>query len=101
MDESSAIVSGRSLILRQPVAFTLIAGTTLLIPASLGLIVAGAPTKLCPLPALTIIPAFALSIWRVPYAAVVVPSILFYVWRPALFRGEPRIPRRSYLLVAA
>jgi hypothetical protein len=56
--------------------------------------------KLCPFPTLTIIPAFELSTWRVPYAALVVPTLLFFVWCRALFRGEPGIPRRSYALVA-
>jgi hypothetical protein len=37
---------------------TCISGLALLLPASLGLLLAGYPTVLCPFPALTIIPAF-------------------------------------------
>jgi hypothetical protein len=78
------------------------AGLGLLIPASMGLFVSNVPTILCPFPALTVIPAFFLSdryFWR---AAVLVPVLFFFVWHPGLFRGETKIPKRSYglLLVA-
>jgi hypothetical protein len=75
------------------------AGVGLLFPASLGLLIAGVPTKLCPFPLLTILPAFVLSTWRLHYAAVLVPVLLFFVWHPGLFRGEARVPRRSYALL--
>lgn len=86
--------------MRASTVTTFLAGVGLLIPASLGLLVAGVPTKLCPLPLLTIIPAFVLSTWRLHYAAVTVPMILFFLWHPGLFHGEIGIPRRSYALVA-
>jgi hypothetical protein len=81
-------------------AATLVTGLALLVPASMGLLIAGVPTKLCPLPLLTIVPAFALSIWRLHYAAVLVPVLLFFLWHPGLFRGATRVPRRSYVLLA-
>ena len=31
--------------------------------------------------------------------AVVVPMLFFFVWHPGLFRGEPKIPKRSYVLL--
>jgi hypothetical protein len=79
---------------------TFVAGLALLIPASLGLLIAGVPTVFCPLPMVTIIPAFLLSAWRLHYFAVIVPVLLFFVWNRGLFRGEAMIPRRSYFLLA-
>jgi hypothetical protein len=78
---------------------TVIVGLALLIPASCGLLLTGVPTILCPLPLLTIIPAFLLSSWQLPYLATGVPVLLFFLWRPAFFRGAPEIPRRSYVLL--
>jgi hypothetical protein len=80
---------------------TMMAGVALLIPSSIGLLISGVPTILCPFPALTVIPAFLLSVhlWK---AAVAVPMLLFFVWHPGLFRGESDVPKRSYgLLVVA
>ena len=79
---------------------TIAAGVGLLFPASLGLFISGVPTKLCPFPLLTILPAFALSAFRLPYAAVLVPVLLFFVWHRGLFRGETRVPQRTYALLA-
>jgi hypothetical protein len=67
----------------------------LLIPASLGLLVSGVPTVLCPFPAMTVPPMFLLE----SRAAVFVPFVLFLVWNPQLFRGTAKIPRRSYGLL--
>jgi hypothetical protein len=72
---------------------TLVAGLGLLIPASIGLLGSGTPTMLSPFPALTVLPAFLFG-----KAAVAVPTLLFFAWHPGLFRGEPRIPTRSYAL---
>jgi hypothetical protein len=80
---------------------TFLAGVALVLPAYLGLLVTGVPTKACPLPLLTVLPAFVLSTWRLHYAAVFLPMILFWGWNPKLFGGQPNIPRRSYALVAA
>jgi hypothetical protein len=85
---------------RTSAAATFAAGVGLLFPASLGLLITGVPTKLCALPLLTILPAFVLSTWRLSDAAVLVPVLLFFVWHPGLFRGEARIPPRSYVLLA-
>ena len=77
---------------------TLIAGLGLLVPASLGLL-SNVPTILSPFPALTVMPAFLISDLHLWKLAVVVPMLLFFAWNPGLFRGEPKIPRRSYVLL--
>lgn len=77
---------------------TLISSLLLLIPASVGLFLTGTPTLLCPLPCLTVVPAFLLSGIHLEHAAVVIPAILFFAWNPSLFRGSSTIPKRTYLL---
>jgi len=82
---------------------TSIAGMGLLIPAAvgLGLFLPGAPTMFSPLPALTAIPALFLSDWHnLGNAAVILPMLLFFLWNLQLFRGEAKVPRRSYVLLA-
>ena len=82
---------------------TSIAGLSLLIPAAvgLGLFLRGAPTVFSPLPALTVIPALFLSDWHnLGNAAVILPMLLFFLWNRQLFRGEARVPKRSYVLLA-
>ena len=75
-------------------------GLTLLIPASLGLLLSRVPTVFCPFPALTVLPSFVLS--SLHPAAVVVPPLLFFLWNPGLLRTESQLPKRSrWLLVAA
>ena len=71
------------------------AGFGLLIPAAVGLLASGVPTILCPLPALTVLPAFFFS-----KVAVGVPTLLFFLWNPGLGRGETKVPKRSYALLA-
>jgi hypothetical protein len=80
------------------VVLTLMTGFGLLIPASIGLLVSGVPTILCPFPTLTILPAFLLSNSHLWKAAIALPTLLFFVWHPGLFRGEARVPTRSYAL---
>ena len=77
---------------------TFMAGLALLIPASLGLLLTGVPTILCPLPLLTTTPAFLLSTWRLQYLAIGLPVLLFFLWRPGFFHGAARVPRRSYAI---
>lgn len=79
------------------VSATVVAGLSLLIPAAVGLFIPGAPSALGPLPAITVTPAFFLPS---PAIAVAVPALLFFVWNPGLFRGESRVPTRSYWLLA-
>ena len=81
-------------------AITLLAAAALLIPASLGLFLTGAPTVFCPFPMLTAIPALMLAQWHLEDAAVLLPLTLFLLWNPQLFRGEGKIPKRSYILFA-
>ena len=78
---------------------TFVAGLGLLIPAAIGLLLSGVPTVLSPFPALTVIPALLLSDRPLVYVAVMVPMLLFFAWNPQLFRGEARIPKRSYVLL--
>jgi hypothetical protein len=82
----------------KPTRITLIAGFLLLIPATVGLFLTGFPTLLCPLPFLTVVPAFLLSTGHSQVAAVVVPTILFFAWNPGLFRGSSTMPKRTYTL---
>jgi hypothetical protein len=85
------------------ILITSIAGAGLLIPAAvgLGLFLPGAPTVFSPLPALTVIPALLLSDWHnLGNAAVILPMLLFFLWNLQLFRGEAKVPRRSYVLLA-
>ncbi len=76
---------------------TLTAGIALIVPAALGLFLSGVPTIVCPFPALTILPAFLLG--RAYWLAVVIPTLLFFAWSPRLFRGQPRFPRRTLVLL--
>jgi hypothetical protein len=84
------------------ILITSIAGLGLLIPAAvgLGLFLPGAPTVFSPLPALTVIPALLLSDWHLGNAAVILPTLLFFLWNRQLFRSEAKVPRRSYALLA-
>jgi hypothetical protein len=77
---------------------TVLAGTSLVIPASLGLFLTGGPTIFCPLPILTVLPLF---VRLPPSVAILIPSLLFFVWNSALLRGAPVVPKRSYLLFGA
>lgn len=79
---------------------TIMAGLGLLLPASVGLLVSGVPTLLCSFPTLTVLPAFLLADLHFSKAAVAVPTLLFFVWNPGLFRGEAIVPKRSYVLLA-
>ena len=81
---------------------TLAVGCGLVVPAS-NLLLSGAPTLLCPMPFLTVAPAFVLASLPSPlpyWTAVVVPSLLFFVWSPGLFRCQTQIPRRSWVLLS-
>jgi hypothetical protein len=78
---------------------TISAGLALLVPASIGLFASNVPSILGPFPALTVLPAFLLSgqgMWRV---AVAVPTLCFFAWHPGLFRGDTKMPKRSYVLL--
>jgi hypothetical protein len=79
-----------------PVILTLVAGCLLLIPAIAGLLLTGVPTRFCPFPALTVLPAMFLM----ERLAVIVPTFLFFLWQPSLFKGNSKIPRRTYALLS-
>ena len=76
------------------------AGLGLLIPAWIGLLSSGVPTLYSPLPTLTILPAFMLSRWHLHSLAVLVPSILFFLWCPGLLLNQqPNVPKRTIVLL--
>lgn len=53
------------------------------------------PSVLYPLPVFVVLPAF----FGLHYAAAAVPALLFFMWNPGLFRGDTKVPRRSYILL--
>jgi len=79
---------------------TLLTSLGLVAPACIGLFLSGVPTIFSPFPALTTIPALMLAQWHLEYAAVLLPTALFLLWNPQLFRAEGKIPKRSYALLA-
>jgi hypothetical protein len=77
-----------------------VAGFCLLIPAWIGLFSSGGLTLYSPLPTLTILPAFVLSRWHLESVAVLVPSILFFLWNPGLLLNRrPNPPKRTIVLL--
>jgi hypothetical protein len=83
---------------RRGTLITFLSALGLLGPTSIGLFLSGVPTVFSPFPALTIIPALMLAQWHLEYAAVLIPTLLFLLWNPQLFRAEGNIPKRSYML---
>jgi len=81
-----------------PRVTTLACGFALLVPAWFGLFFSGFPTLLCPMPALTVIPAFFLTNASLYPIGVAMPTIFFLLWNPQLFRGRPEVPKRTYFL---
>jgi hypothetical protein len=79
---------------------TLLTALALLVPAPIGVFLSGVPTVFSPFPALTVIPALMLAQWHLEYGAALLPSLLFLLWNPQLFRAEGKIPKRSYVLFA-
>jgi hypothetical protein len=79
-------------------ALPLSAGFSLLLPAYTGLLLAGVSTLLCPLPFLTVTPAFILSS-QFSHAAVLIPPLLFFAGNPGLFKGQMQVPNRSLVLL--
>ena len=62
----------------------------------------GMPTLTCPMPTITVIPAFFLASppSHLSYRlAVLIPALLFFMWNPGLFKGKSQIPRRSWILL--
>jgi hypothetical protein len=77
---------------------TLISGMALLAPASIGQFLTGVPTVFAPSPALTEIPGDLLDSRHLTVAAVTIPTLLFFAWHPALFKGSNIFPKRTYVL---
>lgn len=85
----------------QSCLLTVAAGLSLLIPAAVGFLHSKVPTILYPFPALTVLPALALSSLELWAVAALVPPLLFFAWNPGLLRGMGKIPKRSnWLLIA-
>jgi len=84
-----------------PRVLIIVAGMSLVLLAWVGLLSAGVPTLYCPMPTMTIVPAFALSSWSLPVqAAVLVPVVLFFLWNPGLIvRQRANLPKRPIGLV--
>jgi drug/metabolite transporter (DMT)-like permease len=80
----------------KPNVITLLSGIALLIPATFGLSLSGVPTVHAPFPALVVIPSFFLGL-----PALFIPSVLFFAWHPALFKGNNKFPIRTYILFVA
>ena len=83
---------------QRPLAIVL--GLSLVPIAWVGLLSAGVPTLYCPMPTMTVIPAFALSSLKLQTAAVLIPTILFFLWTPGLIiRQQSNMPKRTVGLV--
>jgi hypothetical protein len=74
---------------------TSLAGVSLLTPVFFWLLSSKGPTVLYPFPALVLVP----GLFHLRWAAVAVPMVLFFVWNPGLFRGDVKVPKRSYVLL--
>ncbi len=67
----------------------------------IGAFSAGVPTLHSPLPLLTVLPALALSAWHLEYLAILVPSVLFFLWTPGVRKNSwPDIPKRTIVLLS-
>jgi hypothetical protein len=81
-------------------------GLGLLIAVFLQLLLGGGEkTVIYPFPALALLSAVALThysdnTWVWVAGLSVIPVLLFFVWNPGLFRGDKKIPKRSYGLLA-
>ena len=81
---------------RRARSLTIILGLSLVLLAWVGLFSAGVPTLYCPMPTLTVLPAFALSPVKLQMAAILIPTILFFLWNPRLtIRQQSNIPKRT------
>ena len=81
---------------------TLAIGLGLIPLAWIGCFSNGVPAPSCPMPLVTVIPAFVLASppSHLPYwLAIFVPPALFFAWNPGLFRGKSRPPKRSWVLL--
>src|SRR5579864_5294912 len=81
---------------------TVAVGLGLMLPSWIGCFSHGVPTLICPMPTITIIPAFFLASppSHLPYRlAILVPAVLFFACNPGLFRGMMRVPKRSWVLL--
>jgi hypothetical protein len=74
----------------------IILGLSLVALAWVGLFSAGAPTLYCPMPLMTVVPALALWSLRLQTVAILIPTIFFFLWNPALIiRQQSKMPKRT------
>jgi len=83
---------------------TIVVGLVLIPLAWVGCFSNEVPWLICPMPIVTVIPAFMLASpplsSHLPYwLAVLVPTLLFFAWNPGLFRGNSRVPTRSWVIL--
>jgi len=79
-------------------------GAALVLLAWIGCFSSGTPTLICPMPLITIVPAFYLASrsFHSPYwLGVLLPTTLFFAWTPRISRGQSEVPRRSRVLLAS
>ncbi len=84
-----------------PRLLVIAAGFSLLVPAWIGLFSAGGSITLySPGPILTLLAASTLSRWRLEFLAILIPSIVFFLWAPGLLLNQqPEVPRRTTALL--
>jgi hypothetical protein len=75
---------------------TLLAGFSLLFPALFWCVKQTGFDNICyPYPVLVFVP----MLFGLQWASFAVPPLLFFVWNPGLFRGDAKVPKRSYWLL--
>ncbi len=83
-----------------PRVLGVVLGTFLVLLAGIGLLSAGVPTIYCPLPLLTVFPAFALWWLHLQVIGILVPALIFFLWNPTLIaRQEAKVPKRTIGLI--
>lgn len=81
--------------------FVILSGLFLVVLAWIGLLSANDITLYCPKPMIVVTAYWMLSLLHLQYAAVSVPTILFFLWNPGLFVWQQAtLPKRTVGLAA-
>ena len=73
-------------------ALVIVLGLSLILLAWIGLFSSGIPAVWCPMPLLTVLPAFALS----PRIAIFGPMLFFFIWNlEFVVSYQPSLPKRT------
>ncbi len=75
---------------------TVLAGACLLVPTFVGTLSSGVPTLYCPMPVMTILPAF---LGMLPIG-LLIPAGLFFLWNPGLLKHRTNVPKRTVAAAA-